>query len=137
MKFSQKSSRGFTLTELVIAISVISILAAVGYPAYSDYTYKARRTSATGSLLNLAGRMERYYADQNTYATATIEDLMGEIDVENSYYDLSFKMLASNAYTLQATPSGIQRGDKCGTYTLDSLGAKDVESATLARRDCW
>ena len=38
----QKTQQGFTLIELMIVVAIIGILAAVGIPAYQDYTAKAR-----------------------------------------------------------------------------------------------
>ena len=37
-----RAQQGFTLIELMIVVAIIGILAAVGIPAYQDYTAKAR-----------------------------------------------------------------------------------------------
>lgn len=134
MKRNRKPSRGLTLVELLITIAVISILAAIGYPAYTSYTHKARRTEATGALLDFATRMERYYADNNSYAGATVNNIMGGADTEHGYYTLSVTLSNGNqSYTLSAARAGAQANDDCGTFSLNSLGAKSVTGTGA----CW
>jgi type IV pilus assembly protein PilA len=41
-----KQQQGFTLIELMIVVAIIAILAAIAFPAYQDYTIRARVSEA-------------------------------------------------------------------------------------------
>ena len=59
--------KGFSLIELVIAVAIVGILAAIAYPTYQEQVRKGKRTDATSSLLELAQRLERCYTQNNAY----------------------------------------------------------------------
>ena len=73
---SPKRMRGFTLIELMIAIVIIGILAAVAYPGYQNSVRKSRRATAQGDLMAFAALMERSFTATNTYlGNGTIADV--------------------------------------------------------------
>ena len=68
----QMTLGGFTLIELMVAIAIIGILAAIAFPSYQDSVRKSKRAEGKAALLDLQNRLERYFIDRNSYATACI-----------------------------------------------------------------
>lgn len=62
-----KKSHGFTLIELMIVVSIIAILAAVGAAAYGKVQENARNTKRQSDLKVIQSALEQYRADQGYY----------------------------------------------------------------------
>jgi len=62
---------GFSLIELMIAVGIVGILAAIAIPSYSAYVKRTNRTDATRSLSVTAQALERCYSQNFSYAVAT------------------------------------------------------------------
>lgn len=150
--YTFRRSSGFTLMELMVAMAVIGILAAIAYPSYSEYVKKARRSDAKAGLLNLQINQEKYRASCPRYATdinATTRscvtggthNLVGSTTSPDSYYDLSIVSADATAYSLKATrkTSGPQNGDKCGDFLIDQNGVKTIINADTGytAANCW
>lgn len=67
-----QSQKGFTLMELMIAVGLVAILAAIAMPSYVGYTQRAARSVVQADLVNAAAAMERRKAQDFTYGNATI-----------------------------------------------------------------
>lgn len=129
--------KGYTLTELIIAMAIMTILSVIAYPTYTNYLLKSRRSDGESSLLDLANRMERYFIINNTYEGATLSNLGLTGTTESGYYHLTLGDLGSNTYLLQAEPVGPQAADTlCGVLTLNSLGEKGIKGSGEIS-DCW
>jgi type IV pilus assembly protein PilE len=63
-------SRGFTLIELMIAVAIVAILAAIAIPSYSEYVRRGRITEAVSTLSGMRVKMEQFYQDNRTYVGA-------------------------------------------------------------------
>lgn len=63
---------GFTLIELMVVVAIISILATIALPAYTEYVQRGRAAEATSTLADLRVRMEQYYQDNRTYVGANL-----------------------------------------------------------------
>lgn len=133
MKQKQKT-KGFTLVELMIVIAIIGILAAVGYPAYTSSIKKSNRADAIASLLDLKGRMEEYYMNNDSYAGASITALMGGTQSQEGLYTLSFEG-TPNAYGYKLVATANGSDPECLTLTLDSIGQKGATGTDAT--NCW
>ncbi len=151
--------RGFTLIELVIAMVIVAILAALAIPSYSAYIRKSRRTDAKAALLDMASLEERYFTTNNTYSS-TPSDLgyttgaAVPFPVGSGYYNItSIAVVAAVAptsttsvgtpasYTITATPVAgtTQASDTlCTSFTISSTGQQTATgSDPNPNTDCW
>ncbi|HEB86186.1 MAG TPA: type IV pilin protein [Gammaproteobacteria bacterium] len=141
--------RGFTLTELMIVVAIISILAAFAYPTYTSYMQKVRRSDCEAALLQLASAMERDFSrNGNAYqdilttvpprftpSTCPIDG--GGADTYNLTVTIPAPPLAQSTYTLTATAAGPQVDDPCGNLTLNNLLQKGQSVAGKTVAECW
>lgn len=61
-------NKGFTLVELLIAVAIVGILAAVAIPAYVDYKNRMIQGEAIEALLRAKMDQEMYWAENEHYA---------------------------------------------------------------------
>lgn len=128
-----KNKLGFTLIELMIAVTIVAILAAIAFPSYSNYIKKGRRSQAQQVILDTANRQEQYLIDARQYITSftTLNTVAPEAWIctattcSNNFYDVT--VAVNNAatppnFTITATAKGDQVSD--GNLTLTSAGAK-------------
>ncbi len=66
---NQKSNLGFTLFELLVVISIIGILVALGVVSYSNAQKKARDSRAKSDIKAISDSFEQYYAVNDAYAS--------------------------------------------------------------------
>lgn len=114
---SHQRMRGFTLLELMITVVIVSILAAIALPSYSDYVTRGRIPDATSELAARRVQMEQFYQDNHTYAAAPACTAA----TASQYFTFSCTGADPTTYTLKATGVGPMAGFN---YTIDQSNLK-------------
>jgi type IV pilus assembly protein PilE len=133
--------RGFTLIELMIAVVIVAILAAVALPSYNNYVRRGKIAEATANLSTMRVKLEQYFQDQRSYvgacAAGTVAPLPAPGEAKYFGYTCPAGNLTANTYIVQA--DGL--GDMAGfTYTIDQGGNRKTVSTgwgTCANTACW
>jgi len=148
---TQRHRRGFTLIELMVAVVVLGILAAIAYPAATSMIKRSRRADAIAGLTAVVQAQERYRSNHATYANS-VDTLNVNADAAYKYYDLT--LAAGEAgdyvagYTVTAKPksSGFQSSDTdCAEMSVKLEGslfsylAKKADGTGNAAvvKQCW
>lgn len=139
----RERAAGFTLMELMIAVAIVGILAAVAIPSYRESVARGQRAEAKAALLENAQFLERNFtvcnrydlmpneADPNRACTAAVViPVLTAPRQGNTSYGISVAT-ANNppSFVLTATPAvgGNMNGDRCGELSLNNFGAKSVD----------
>lgn len=144
-------SKGFTLIELMIVVAIITIVAAIALPAYSDYVTRAKRADGKTALATLQLAQEKVRANCPFYAqgistvtscgaTASATTMAGDTTSPDGYYTLSVSSATATAstYVLVATPTATQLDPECGNLVINESGEKAVTGTASATPDrCW
>ncbi|MBI1173811.1 MAG: prepilin-type N-terminal cleavage/methylation domain-containing protein [Sideroxydans sp.] len=135
-----KHAKGFTLIELMIAVVVVSILAAIALPAYTNYTKRGKISEATTNLSSLRVSMEQYYQDNRTYLNGAACGVTMPTTPAVQYFTYTCAA-TQNTYTITATGSTGMPGF---AYTVDQNNAKqttalpaDWSSGVTLPVACW
>ncbi len=145
-----KRQTGMTLIELMIVVVVLGIIIAIGVPSYRGYIIRANRVDATSALLRLAANQERFYMQNNTYASnaqlaAALPAGLGIAATDHGFYNLTIAAAGAGlvvGYTATATAvAGESQGSDadCWTYTINEMGLRTAATQGAADNTgiCW
>ena len=78
------TQKGFTLIELIIVISIISLLAVVGISSFSNVQKNGRDAKRKADLSEIKKALVQYYTDTSTYPAGTATGAMCNPDCGQS-----------------------------------------------------
>ena len=154
---NRRTVNGFTLIELMIAVVIIAVLAAIALPAYFDSVRKSRRGEAIALMAQVAQAQERWRANSTLYATDFGTSVLnvrstaasGVTTLTEPYYTITIPSAASsNTYTVRAVARASQVSDtRCGAMEMrvvngnityvSSTGAGTIAAAASDPNRCW
>lgn len=145
---SGRAARGFTLVELLIAVIVAGVLAAIALPSFMAQIRASRRAEAIATLSLIQQAQERWRANCPCYAgsltsTPHVSNPGGCPDTDCSATNglglslgsprYTFAMptppaspASQNTYTIRATPTGNQAQDAAGSTSCNPLEVRVV-----------
>jgi len=92
---------GFTLIELLVVIIIIGILLAIAIPSYLKFRDRANKSAAQANVRASIPAIEAYYADNNTYAGATLSYLQTTYDA--GVKNITVQSVSSTTYCIEST----------------------------------
>lgn len=132
-----KNAAGFTLIELMIAVAIIAILAAVALPAYTEYVQRSRISEATNELSTLRVRLEQYYQDNRNYGSTGTA--CGIAAPSSASFAFSCNNGGGSSQTFLATAAG--QGPMAGfTFTINHDNVRQTTAfpgASGLPLNCW
>lgn len=146
---------GFSLLELMTAVVIIGILAAIALPSYSNYVLRSNRTVGKTILMQIAGQQENFFVDRKRYAAA-----LGPGSAANSLnypaaqmfvlpdgrttatsssdaiYRVEISAATETTFTAQATPLNRQTKDTdCSVLSVTNTGTRSATGTKAS--ECW
>lgn len=118
-----KDNRGFTLTELLVVIVIIGILAALTIPKFLNVTTSAKMTEAKLMLKQLYNLQRAYYLENDAYSpdlqALNFEQEKLKSDGGNARYKITITKATDAEFI--ATATAVVDFDKDGVYNLWSI----------------
>lgn len=117
--------RGFSLIELMVAVAVVALLAAIATPTYRNYIRRGAVEEATSQLSTGQVALEQYFLDNRTYVG-------GPCPAATTNFTFACTRAAAT-YTITATG---RNAVSDFVYTLDQADARTT-AGPWGSGNCW
>ncbi|MEK6750072.1 MAG: prepilin-type N-terminal cleavage/methylation domain-containing protein [Pseudomonadota bacterium] len=139
-------SHGFSLTELLVTLAIVVVLAGLAIPTYSAYVKAAKLKESAALLTHTAARLEQRFLDRRSYASCDTGQSGDECachvtPASDKNFSVSCKIVGLG-YELTASNKANAGLGAVGdfTYTLNNSGARATTKfagAELTAKPCW
>jgi type IV pilus assembly protein PilE len=143
MKTLRKTSSGFTIIELMIAVAILAIVMGIAIPSYTQYVIESGRADAKSELFRVAQVLERCYTRYYSYdpggseAPDECDSNYDEASPEGKY-QITVSAMTATTFELTATPlEGQAKDSECKSFTLTHTGVKGIDGGDGTAEDCW
>ena len=132
-------SKGFTLIELMIVVTIVGVLASFALPQFSEYVLQSRRSEARAAIEEIRNLQEEHFQNYKVYGDRT--DINYPDKTAGEHYQVSVTPNGTGLrYDANATAIGNQSEDTvCAIFSITStnrLIAMDSNN-NLTTDDCW
>jgi len=126
---SGNAQQGFTLTELLITVVIVSILLSIAVPSYRQHIVRSKRVAAQAAMMDIANREQQFLLANRAYvdrATLAASGYAPPAEVTESYaWDVVPGVGPTPSFVITFTGTGAQASDNSPQpLTLTSAGDK-------------
>ena len=139
-----RSSRGFTIIEVMIVVVIVAILASIAIPSYTDYITRSKIQEATSTLLGHRVKMEQFFQDNRTYVGACAAGTVAPLPTGLKYFAITCSNLTASGYTVTATGNaapGLDSSMAGFSYSIDQANNRVTIAVpagwNLPAGNCW
>jgi type IV pilus assembly protein PilE len=129
----KRDSKGFTLTELLVVIVIIGILAGLTIPRYMKTTTRAKATEAKLMLKEVYSLQKAYYLENDTWGTSFeaigFEQEKLKTEGGNARYKIKLKEVTATGF--KATATSVVDFDKDGTFNVWTIDQENNLMETI------
>ena len=117
------NQRGFSLVELMIAMAIVAIPAAVAIPSYTQYIIRTNRADAQDKLIEVMYELERFNTRNRTY-TMDLTQLgyVAPFESDDGLYSISLSACGGTVATACVNASATHLSGTTQSQDLQSDG---------------